>query len=138
MVKIGFLSGQCNDGSKGSKKMSIVVLGAYLTDCDCQTGAYVYPCFSTNKQDHASLCYDDAELYNCDIPGGDCEDCLEFVEPDGPQGLRIEQGQWPCDPTSYDKNDEESAHPCNNRGGRYSTETPPFPGGRGNKGYTTG
>ena len=88
------ISGQCNDGKTGSKKMSLYVAGAYLTHCDCEQGTLQYPCYTEDDDDldHVgSLCYEVAggwmDIYDkvvgpllCDaLVEPPCNGCLEFT-----------------------------------------------------------
>ena len=59
------IGGQCNNGKDGDQKMRLIVCGAYLTHCDCQTGDYQY-CYEYPDAE-ASVCYgtDSAGVLDC-------------------------------------------------------------------------
>ena len=56
------ISGQCNDGMTGSKKMRLIYGGAYITHCDCQTGVYTKD-YSYYAGSDYSVCYGDKYFY---------------------------------------------------------------------------
>lgn len=140
------ISGQCNDGKTGDKKMMLLVGGAYETDCDCQEGLYEYPCWSTTGTDptywdgstNASLCYTNVLKYRCENhpfwsppDPDDCDDghCLEYVEA-GSVGTLLSQGAWPCgdnseNDNSYDRGNSDSDHPCHHRSGEWAGQFSP-------------